>query len=264
MANVDINLIEHYQKIYEKDPRSKVFASLAEAYRKLEMPERAFDICRQGVALHPQFIGGLVALGRSALEIKKYDEAIQSLEKACQLSRENVLAHQLLADAYLHTKQPKLALKAYKKVLFFNPKHARALQVVKKLESLTADEFENDIFSMSALKKISTPQTIKTNPNIKKESSRELERHLSIIDALISRNEIEKADIYISQASRQFEGYSEIKKRLLILQHRQSNNIAEPPRPPDDVPTARDEFYEQSNVRYLKSLLNRINQKSRG
>ena len=42
-----------YQADYEKNPRSRVFAPLAETYRKLGMTDKAMEILSQGIRFHP-------------------------------------------------------------------------------------------------------------------------------------------------------------------------------------------------------------------
>ena len=257
---MNTQLIEKYQEIYQKDPRSKIFASLAESYRKMDMAEAGFKVATQGVELHPNFIGGLVALGRCAIDTGHLDIAQKSLEKACGLSRENLLAHQLLAEIYLNTKQPKLALKTYKTVLFYNPTHPKALKVVKKLESLSADEFEDDIFEMTPLGKFkdNPAQTKKTPTSLSSDLA--LERHLSIIDALISRNEVTKVDAYLAEARREFADHPEIKKRLLILQHRSHNKPT--PGEPQASLASREQINSSTDIKYLKNLLARVKSNS--
>lgn len=267
MSEMNTQLIEKYQEIYQKDPRSKIFASLAETYRKMGMAEEGFKVAQQGVSIHPNFIGGLVALGRCAIDVGDLTLAQKNLEKACALSRENLLAHQLLAEIYLSTKQPKLALKTYKTVLFYNPTHPKALKVVKKLESLSADEFEDDVFEMTPLTHVSSSEqnaslTNDTLSNSQLNTSHEiaLERHLSIIDALISRSEIEKVDAYINEAQKEFPDHPELKKRLLILQHRSQS--APSPSEPQIPITSREEINSDTDIKYLKKLLARVKSNS--
>ena len=41
--------LEKYLKEYQENPRSRVFAPLAEAYRKSGLIDEAIDICREGL-----------------------------------------------------------------------------------------------------------------------------------------------------------------------------------------------------------------------
>src|SRR5262245_40905043 len=141
-----MDMVERYQILLEKDPRSQVFAPLAEAYRKIGLLEEAFRICVRGVQFHPNFAGGRLALAKVLMDRENPKEALRELEKAIELSPENILAHQLMAELHLAEKNAKAALRSYKMVLFLAPLNERAQRAVRKLESLTADEFDDDLF----------------------------------------------------------------------------------------------------------------------
>lgn len=47
-----------YIRRYQEDPTSRVFAPLAEAYRRLGRVDEAIDICLEGLKHHPEFPGG--------------------------------------------------------------------------------------------------------------------------------------------------------------------------------------------------------------
>ena len=62
MDETNPEFIERYQKLYEEDPKSRIFAPLAEAYRKMGLINEALELAQNGVKIHPQFSGGRVAL----------------------------------------------------------------------------------------------------------------------------------------------------------------------------------------------------------
>src|ERR1700722_5164925 len=133
--NNDVSaFVERYQLLYEKDPNSKVFAPLAEAYRRMGLVDEAIDLASQGVKLHPNFASGRVALGKCYVQKSEHEKAIEQLKIAVELSPENLLAHQLLAECYAKIRKPAESLNEFKMVLFLNPNDVRAAQVVKKLE----------------------------------------------------------------------------------------------------------------------------------
>ena len=151
MSQVNIRLLENYQRMLKEDPQSKVFAPLADAYRRLDMLAKAIEIAQKGVKLHPHFASGHVALGQALIENGDFETAVLHLKQAAELSPENILAHLSLARALLRIRQPKQALGAFKMVLFLNPQNEEALRAVSKLESLTADEFSEDLFSIHVI-----------------------------------------------------------------------------------------------------------------
>lgn len=239
MDEINPEFIERYQLLYEKNPQSKIFAPLAEAYRKMGLLTEALEIARSGVSLHPEFAGGHLTLGKILLEDKKWNEAGVHLQKAVELSPENILAQSLLADLLIRLKDPKGALKAYKMLLFLQPQNEKARKAVAKLESLTADEYEADVFAMQPLKEAvrqrddravalipledSSPTAETTSTHLKV-----LERFISLADAFLVRNDVEQAQQTLEEAEKQLGQHHEITKRYRLL--RDSLHPSESPR----------------------------------
>src|SRR5262245_34688745 len=96
-------LIYSYLKKYQEDPTSRVFAPLAEAYRKAGLVDEAIEIAREGLGVHPGFVGGRVALARALFDKKSYDEVIAELVPIIQDVPDNLVAQRLLAESYLMT-----------------------------------------------------------------------------------------------------------------------------------------------------------------
>src|SRR4051812_7341880 len=126
MQDVQHELIEKYQILLQRDPKSQVFAPLTEAYRRMGLIEEAFRIAVRGVQFNPGFSGGRIALAKVFLERESLEAAMAELEKAVDLSPDNILAHSLLGECYLKVKRPKDALRAFKMVLFLAPTNEKA------------------------------------------------------------------------------------------------------------------------------------------
>lgn len=119
MQDIQSELIEKYQLLLQKDPKSQVFAPLTEAYRKMGLLEEAFRIAVRGVQFNPSFGGGRIALAKVFLDRDNVPGALDELEKAVELSPDNILAHSLLAECYLKSKRPKEALRAFENGFVF-------------------------------------------------------------------------------------------------------------------------------------------------
>jgi tetratricopeptide (TPR) repeat protein len=241
--------IEKYQEILRKDPQSRAFAALAEAYRERGQLKQAEQIALEGTRRHPSYVSGFVALGKVLVTQERWKEAETVLQKAATLGPENILAHQLLGQIYLRTKRPKDALKAYKLVLFLNPQSEMAKKAVEKLESLTADEFDDDIFEMKKLPQIPGEKETPKAPGLG--SSRD--RTLSLIDAFIVRNDLAKARDLLRSASADFPGDADIQERWEML----SEEVLEEAVPiqPDN---SRENFIRERKLRRLDFVLQRI------
>lgn len=232
MKEADANLIEKYQKLYARDPSSTAFAPLAEAYRKAGMVKEAIDVCESGIKHNPAFASGHVALGRALLEKDNLEAATQAFKRATELSSDNLLAHELLAETLLRLEKTKEALSAYKSFLFLAPNNQKAQEAVQKLESLTADEYEDELFSMRPLSQAKNDWhlndiEIAEDYDLEEEDKEDfhayriLERLLSLSDAFLIRSDFEKATSTLQDAEKQFGPDPEIIRRLKIIHSRQ-------------------------------------------
>jgi tetratricopeptide (TPR) repeat protein len=239
--------IEKYTELLRKDPNSKAFAALADALREIGETAKAEKIAQSGIKRHPQYYGGYLVLGKIQLNANNFSEAESCFIKATTLSPENLLAHQLLGQTYLQTKRPKDALKSYKLVLFLNPQSEIAKKAVAKLEGLTADEFEQDIFEM---KKMSP------SPEVEKaDIGNTLERNLAYIDALIVRNNIERAKVMIRDLSKEYPDNPEIAERWELISGESEELEEAVPIYPD---LTREKFIITRKIQRLDFVLQRI------
>lgn len=128
-------ILAQYLKKYQEDPTSRVFAPLAEAYRKINRLDEAVRIAREGLKVHPGFIGGRVALARALFDQKYYQEVIDELTPVVQEVPDNLVAQRLVADSHLILGHIAEALASYKMLLYFAPQDPEASRMVYELES---------------------------------------------------------------------------------------------------------------------------------
>lgn len=216
--------IERCQIEYERNPGSRVFAPLCEAYRRMGLINEAFELASRGVRLHPDFAAGRIAYARILIEKKAFNDAIEQLTRAAELSPDNILAFQLLGDTYLELRRPKDALTAFKMVLFLNPLHDRARKMVRKWEFLTADEFEDQDFDWTPDENEPLPEInlaerkeLKADPT---RADREAYRAISIADALTVRNDTEGAFAILGRTLRVLGSRPDLEQRLHLLGRR--------------------------------------------
>ncbi len=128
-------LIFSYLKKFQEEPASRVFAPLAEAYRKAGLVDEAIDIAREGLQLHPTFVGGRVALARALFDKGEFNEVIDELQSVVNDVPDNLVAQRLLAESCLMLGRVAEALGAYKMLLFFTPQDAETAKIVTELEA---------------------------------------------------------------------------------------------------------------------------------
>lgn len=249
MSKIDTATIEKYQSILAKDPNSQAFAPLADAYLEMGMLKEAESLARNGVKRHPQLAGGYVVLGKILRAQENFVDAITALRKAIEIAPTNILAQQTLGEIYFEEREAKEALKCFKMVLFLNPNAQRARKIVQKLESVTADEFSEEAFEMTPLQNLRTDVSSsggeKTTVGIpehtmvaslieaknpddpKLQMDRALQRVLSLVDALIVRNELGKAQFMLQDCFKEFGNHPELVMRSKALLMRSNPNIEE-------------------------------------
>ncbi len=124
-----------YLKKYQEDPTSRVFAPLAEAYRKAGLFDEAIDIAREGLRVHPSFIGGRVALARALFDKKQFTEVLDELQPVIQDVPDNLVAQRLIAESCLILGRVAEALGAYKMLLYYTPGDTELAKIVLELET---------------------------------------------------------------------------------------------------------------------------------
>lgn len=129
------SLIYQYLKKYQDDPQSKIFAPLAEAYRKAGLIDEAIEVAEEGLLVHPKYIGGRVALARALFDKKEYEKVIFHLEDVLESAPDNIIALKLNAESYLMLGRMNEALYHYKLLLYYTPHDSELVAMVKELET---------------------------------------------------------------------------------------------------------------------------------
>lgn len=94
------NEVRRFEEILSSNPGAYSFAPLSDCYRELGRLDDALETARRGIAVHPEFAAGQMALARVSLEKALTEEARQALEKVTRITPENLEAQRLLADIY--------------------------------------------------------------------------------------------------------------------------------------------------------------------
>jgi len=130
--------IQKYTDQLTKDPRSRAFVPLSDAYRQLGRYEEAIAIASKGVGYHPTFVSGKIALARAYFENGDVDLAHSLLEDILDTSPDNLLANRIFAEVCAQKNLIPQALRSLKLVLEFEPSDARAKKMIERLQNRTA------------------------------------------------------------------------------------------------------------------------------
>ena len=80
------------------DPTGRAFVPLADAHRRLGELDRALEVLRQGLAVHPDFASAHVVMGWLYRDRREDAHAIRSFERVLKLDAENRVALRSLAE----------------------------------------------------------------------------------------------------------------------------------------------------------------------
>lgn len=132
--------IKKYEDMLARDPNSYCFAPLAELYRKLGMLDDAINIAQRGCEIHPEYVGGYMALGRAYFEKGMKSESRTALEKVVRVTPDNLLAQRLLTQIYIDAGDVAAAEKSLKIILVQNPGDMESQVLLNSLPRIAGDQ----------------------------------------------------------------------------------------------------------------------------
>ena len=115
------------------DPKSKVFAQLADVYRKIGMVDEAIETCKRGIEHNPGFATGHLVLGRCYLAKKMYALAMEEFQLVVKNDPQNLAGYKMLATTCEEQGQNDEAVKYYRMILDLEPEP----EIQEKIDKLT-------------------------------------------------------------------------------------------------------------------------------
>lgn len=234
--------INKYLAILSKDPGSMVFAPLAEAYRKAGMLDEAIATAQDGLKIHPNYVSGMVALGRAYYEKGMLIEARGTLEQVVITAPDNIIAVNILEE--IRKQWPEVGEQEEAEVKVEVEESAEEVTPVfevveetepevieaaelEELEEVEAVEEAGSVFGEEITEELWTGETIHEAPRIEEEVRPKKEITTSTIaDLYIKQGYLDKAiDIY--QTLYNANPYNEEIKRKLDELKRQAEVKAE-------------------------------------
>ncbi|MBC7540383.1 MAG: hypothetical protein H7281_16285 [Bacteriovorax sp.] len=131
-----------YQADFEKNPRSRVFAPLAETYRKLGMTDKAMDILSQGIRFHPTYLMGYLGLAFCYFDLKQFNLAYSTLRPLVESNRDNIRLQKLFSELCLELGKKEEALETLKYLLFINPRDKEIAELVLRVEKEVDEKYK--------------------------------------------------------------------------------------------------------------------------
>lgn len=134
--------IAKYETRLASEPRSRIFAQLADAYRKAGRLDEAIRTCRAGLRDHPTYASARMVLGRALSEKGQLREAEKELAIVLELSPGNAVAHRLLGDLAAAQGRRDEARGHYETALGLSPQDREAREALQRMAApaVTAPE----------------------------------------------------------------------------------------------------------------------------
>jgi len=128
-------ILDKYLSALEKDPKSRVFAPLAEYYRKSGLLSQAIETLNQGIKHNPDYVLGHLGLAFCYYENGDAKRSYDILRPLIDTNRDNLRMLRLYSDACLELSKNEEALETLKYLLFVNPKDKEAAEKIKLIEN---------------------------------------------------------------------------------------------------------------------------------
>lgn len=123
-------------KEYQRDPRSLVFVTLAEAYRAEGLAGQALEILSEGLEFHPKLSSAFLCKSKCFYDLKRYADSLKEIQNALQINPDNLRALRFQAEIYVRLGQRKSAIRALTRVVSLFPQDQEAVQALEELENL--------------------------------------------------------------------------------------------------------------------------------
>jgi tetratricopeptide (TPR) repeat protein len=122
---------------FNRSPESRIFAPLADAYRKKGDVEKAIKICEQGLQRFPDYASARVILGKCYYDNGASERSKTEFERVLELDSENMVALKFLGDIFFAEDNKEKAAGYYNELLSIDPKNKE----VKKFLDQLSEEF---------------------------------------------------------------------------------------------------------------------------
>ena len=135
--------IKKFEDILAKDPNSYCFAPLSELYRKLGLLDDAIGVAQRGTDVHPEYVGGYMALGRAYYEKGVREKSKEALERVARATPENLLAQKILFQIYYDEGNTPAAERALQLLVTFNPEDVESRLMLESIRKSVAPTVEH-------------------------------------------------------------------------------------------------------------------------
>ena len=160
--NEELNAeIEQLKDKYDRSPESRIFAPLADAYRKSGEVDKAIELCEKGLEGYPDYASAHVILGKCFYDKGATERSRAEFERVIEIDPENMVALKFMGDILMSEGDRDASISCYSRILAIDPTNEEVSEKLKGLE----DEFrerEIDLGDSETVKKTGQPAELAT------------------------------------------------------------------------------------------------------
>ncbi len=126
------NILEYLESRLRDNPKSLLFARLADIYLEQGKIDDGMILCTEGVKYHPYYSTGYYVLAKAYVLKKEYEKAEGELKKVLSHDQQYLAAHKMLADIMVKTGWESTAAEHYSAVLEIDPLEDKIKDLMKR------------------------------------------------------------------------------------------------------------------------------------
>lgn len=126
--------LESLKERYERSSDSRLFAPLADAYRKHGDTAKAIELLEQGIEKYPRYASARVILGKCYYDTGATERARAEFARVLEIDPENMVALKYLGDISLAEDRRRDAADFYRRLLAADPTNEEAARALREAE----------------------------------------------------------------------------------------------------------------------------------
>lgn len=153
--------IKLLQERYDRAPESRIFAPLADAFRKNGDVDKAIELCDKGLEGYPDYASAHVILGKCFYDKGATERSRAEFERVIEIDPENMVALKFMGDILMAEGDRDESTSFYRRILAIDPTNEEVSGKLKGLEN-EFREREIDLGNADTVKQAGQPGELAT------------------------------------------------------------------------------------------------------
>ncbi len=146
---------------YDRAPDSRIFAPLADAYRKKGDVDRAIELCEKGLEGYPDYASAHVILGKCFYDKGATERSRAEFKRVIEIDPENMVALKFMGDILMSEGDRDESISFYRRILAIDPTNEEVSGKLKGMEN-EFREREIDLDDAKTVRKAGQPGELAT------------------------------------------------------------------------------------------------------